>query len=345
MTLARNQKPATPEAQRALDMVLADLGAESETDKRSVVSKLMAAVMIRHASVLPARKAIQAIHSHFVDWNEVRISDDREIVAVLTEVGIESPKQLRDQIVGVLHDIYQQHNITNFEWNKLDEAIHSKPVIAEGQEPPTDSPTIRDEGLPKHAVHTGFLDGKRLLTETTQLELKLVQAKNSDTLYSVVYDNPHHPTANVVWAVALRFGLLRDGMDPTQAMPELRDIMGKEAVPFARAAITFYERNSRSLDKYFRQQKPMPVDEAAEVPFSVQIGFMNPEDVRRNEPLMPRSAGIGRISKRATPKLPAARSTPASSRSSASGRLKPVADPASSKSRRTKAVGAGDEAN
>jgi hypothetical protein len=332
-------------------MVLADLGAESETDRRSVVSRMMAALMIKHASVLPARKAIQAIHAHFVDWNEVRISDDREIVAVLTGVGIESPKVLRDQIVSVLHDIYQQHNITNFEWNRLDEATHSKPVVAEGQEPPADSPTIRDEGLPKHAVHTGFLDGKRLLTETTQLELKLVQAKNSDSVYGVIYDNPHHPTANVVWAVALRFGLLKDGMDPTQALPELREIMGKDAGVFARAAITFYERNSRSLDKYFRQQLPMPVDEAPEVPFSVQIGFMNPEDVRRNEPLMPRSAGIGRLSKRATPKfqakpaaVAAAASGPAkSSRSSASGRLKAVSDTASSKSRRSKAVSDGDD--
>jgi hypothetical protein len=86
----------------------------------------------------------------------------------------------------------------------------------------------------------------------------------------------------------------------------------------------------------------MPVDESAEVPFSVQIGFMNPEDVRRNEPLMPRSAGIGRLSKRALPKFMVKDTSQevvqVKLRSAASNRAAAVADPDSGKSKRLKAV-------
>lgn len=319
----RNQKPPTPEAEKAIEQLVSELGAQ-ETDRRSAISKIMAAAIVKHAGVLISKKILNAMRQEFVDWNEVRISDDREVISVLTAAGAEKASYLRGELHRILTDIYEQYNQTNFEWEVLDETVHCKPVTVEGQEPPPEVATIRDEGLPKHPVHAGFLDGKRLLTETTQLEAKLVHSKNSDFVFSVVFDNPEHSTSAVVWAVALKYKLVPEGLDPSQAIPALRDALGREGINFVRLALAYYEKNSRSIERFFKQQKPMPVDEGAEVPFSVQIGFVNPEDVRRNEPLMPRSDGIGRVSKRAMPRARAPLAEGESARqvvvSSASGR-------------------------
>jgi hypothetical protein len=324
MISQRNAKPPTPEAQKAFDRLAKEVESSLEKDNRSAMTRMMSAVMIHAAGVSAAKRAMTAIRENFVDWNEVRISDNRELVTVLSRAEVEKPEALGSQLRQILMDIYEQYNVTNLEYETLDEAIFCRAPVPEGEENP-DSTTIRDEGLPKHPVHTGFLDGPRLLSETTILEAKIVREKNSDIVFSAVYDNPGHISAAIVWAVALSHGMLEENLNPLEALPKLREILQREAITFARNATLSYEKNSRSMDKFFKQQAPMPVEDDGSTPFSVQIGFMSMDEVRRNEPLMPRSDGIGRESKRARPKLHGKKAAAAEATAGRSSRMKAVA--------------------
>jgi len=301
----RFTKPPSPEAKQALDQLLSELGVHGQDD-RSAMTRLMSALAIRCLGVAQGRKAITAFRESFVDWNEIRISDRRELVSVLTASGatVDQARSASVELQSALTDVYSHCYVVNFEFEVLDELILCKPVAVEGEEPPPDLPTIRDEGLPKHPSIAGFLDSHRLLTETTKLDAKLVKGKNQEHPFVTAYENPGKLLASIVWGVAMRLGMLGGEMLPSEAMRFIRDGMGDEQTVFASAACAFYERNSRTIEKYFRQQTPMPEEDVV-TPFSVQLGLVNPEDVPRIEPPMPRSEGMERPSKLAKVKIPA----------------------------------------
>ncbi len=297
-------KPPTPEAKQALDQLLAELGVHGQDD-RSAMTRLMSALAIRCLGVAQGRKAITALRENFVDWNEIRICERREVVSVLAASGttVEQAQVASIELQSALTDVYNHCYVVNFEFEVLDEAMFSKLVAVEGQEPPPDLPTIRDEGLPKHPTIAGFLDAHRLLTETTKLDGKLLRLKNTDQPFVTAFENPGKPLASIVWAVAMRLGIVTGDVLPAEAMRAIREGMGDEQVAFASASCAFYERNSRTIDKYFKQQTPMPEEDVV-TPFSVQLGLVNPEDVPRAEPPMPRSEGMERPSKLAKVRVP-----------------------------------------
>ncbi|MCA8940399.1 MAG: hypothetical protein KDB07_11345 [Planctomycetes bacterium] len=300
--MAIAKKELDPVAAKALDTLSKAVGKQSESDSRSAIARLCHVILLRFTNATTARKAYTVLQESFCDLNDLRISEKRDVITALAKAEVNEPWIVAESLREVLQDIYQQYNVTNFDFGPLEAEIFARPEPVEGEE--LDIPTIRDEGLPEHPTITGFLDGERLLKETSLLDKGLIGKKNDDRVFMSVYDNPTRITAKLVWAVGQELGILEDNLLPFEALPRLRSLMGSEQIAFVSLALTFYERNTRSIEKHFKNQREPEELEVDTTPFSVQIGFTNEDDHQGGfEPLMPRSEGIGRVSKRAKPKL------------------------------------------
>lgn len=313
-----------PTAKKQTQDVLKKLATASskalEDSRRSTVTRLLCSVLVKHGSATAAKRAQELIQKTFLDWNEVRISEKRQLISVLTDAGYRRAPECARDLLQILKDIYEQHNIANFDFDVLDKTLFAQPIPADPTEAP-DTTTIREEGLPKHAEIPGFLDGERLVRDTSRLDGKLIDAKNGDAILATVFDNPSHTTARIVWAVALSEGLVQEGLTEAEAIPAMRDALGPDQIEFIRVALAYYETNSRNVDKFFKQQADLPDEDEEYVPFSVKIGFADAGAIQKTtEPIMPRSEGIGRLSKRADAKIAASPSGSGRRASAGSGR-------------------------
>lgn|GEM_PF-5339141 len=290
--------------------IIAELQKAGRKDalERSAIASFMTAILVHATNQTQTRKTITELQNNFVDWNEVRVSPQRELHSVLIQSGIEDPWKITGWLQEVLNDIYEQYNIVNFEFAPLDANLltrEARTTTNEEGEEQDDIPTIREEGLPAHPEHSGFLDGHRLLKESTILEPKLVRDKNGEAIYMLVYDNPQHITSRLVLATAISLGLVDEDVIPAIGMMTLRQTVEKQQIDFARAAIINYEVNSRAVDKFLSKIRDTIQPDEAQVPVAVQLGLQDPNapDEESADAPLPRSDGIGRLSKRAQPKL------------------------------------------
>ena len=286
---------------QALKKLEQAVGKSLENDRRSAVTRIMTAIVVHDAKVSGEKKALATIRQTFVNWNELRVSEERDIISPLNSVGVVEAFVLANDLRATLSDIFDQHNTVNFDYERLAEPIQ-RPPQADAEQ--AEVGTIREEGLPAHETVTGFLDGARLLSETSLLDPKLIAEKNSDAIYTVVWENPSRVPAKILYAVCIALGVVEPGTNPADGLPPVRKRLAKSDLDFARFALRYYEMNSRTIDKHFKSVAPIPVDENEGVPFSVAIGFADEAEVKRRvEAIMPRSEGIGRVSKRAIPKF------------------------------------------
>lgn len=282
--------------------------AKKDALERSAITTLMTAILIHATNQAQTRKTINELQRNFVDWNELRVSPERELHSVLMASGIEDPWQITKWLQEVLNDIYEQYNVVNFEFEPLSAQLltrEARITVTEDGET-EDIPTIREEGLPAHPEHSGFLDGERLLTESTILEPKLVSDKNGDAVFMIVYDNPQHITSRLVLATAIGEKLIEEDVIPAIGMMTLRQNLGEDQIRFAKAAMLNYEGNSRSVDKFLSKIRDTMQPEEEAVPIAVQLGLADGEGVDGEgaDAPLPRSEGIGRLSKRAEAKIP-----------------------------------------
>ncbi|NUQ34799.1 MAG: hypothetical protein HUU29_07650 [Planctomycetaceae bacterium] len=292
----------------ALSKLEKQAGSALARDTRSAVTRLMMPVLMDNTSQTALGRVLRELRTNFVDWNEVRISEARELIAVFSRAGVKHANSMTRQLQLCLKDVFEQHNIVNFEFERLDETKCVKVEVVEQPENP-ETPVPREEGLPSHATISGFVDGERLLNETTSLPLKIVQAKNSDRIFNVVWENPARLHARAVWAVGLSLNLVAEGLSPVEALNDLRACLGKseEQERFAALAIARYEKSPGSFAKYFEKMGEAPPADEDKTAFAVTLGLMPENNGKKGpkEPVMPRAERMGRVSKRAKPKLAA----------------------------------------
>ncbi len=305
----------------------------SKNESRSILTQIITMLFLSHTNASTTKKILKAIQSYFVDWNEVRVSEAREIIALFEEAKVKTPWKLAYELQQVLDKIFEQYNIVNFEYGILDEnlsreaneaseeeeeeALRAEVLAAaskasetndddDDDEGKTEYVASREEGLPRHEEYAGFLHPERLLKETSTLELKLIQKKNSDILLAVLWDIFDFPFARILQAISCSCGLTTLELSTEETLDVLRSALSGDQHEFARGALAYYEKNYQKVNTLIAK---IPEKEAEQDSVDLEILSLSEQASEQVfEPLMPRSDNIGRPSKQAKVLLPASSS-------------------------------------
>lgn len=99
---------ATTSKQRLLQAVLSgqDKARPSEEDDRPVLEQFLYALCLEGTSFTQADRAWQSLKTSFFDWNEVRVSSEREVADALC--GLPEAEQRAQRIISFLQEVFEK---------------------------------------------------------------------------------------------------------------------------------------------------------------------------------------------------------------------------------------------
>ncbi len=81
---------------------------------RPLLDQLVLGILWRHTSVRRATRALRGLQREFVDWNEVRVSQQAEVAGTMS--GAEWAGPAAQSVLGVLQSVFETHNTVALEF-------------------------------------------------------------------------------------------------------------------------------------------------------------------------------------------------------------------------------------
>jgi hypothetical protein len=227
----------------------------TDKDSRSPVSHLCMTVLMRNNNITNAQRAEQLLRKYFIDWNEIRVSPNAEIVHALQEADTPYPEKKASALKRLLADIFGKYTKTNLYFDLMDvPEVVPEPEPGEEPEPSEDddedTAVTRESGLPDHPEVPGYVDMERVMDQPVPLDPKLINEKNSIGVCGVTWDDAEKAPFAVMRRVLAAEGVLEPGLEGIEALQRLRQVgPDKDRDLFAFYAIVYAQQNWPRLSK------------------------------------------------------------------------------------------------
>jgi hypothetical protein len=227
----------------------------TDKDNRSPVTHLCLTVLMRNNNITNAQKAEQSLRKHFIDWNEIRVSPNAEIVQALDESETPQADKKASALKRLLADIFGKYTKTNLYFDLMD-VPEIPPEPAPGEEPADDDDdeddqaVTRESGLPPHTEIPGYVDMQRVLDQPVPLDPKLINEKNSVTVCGIAWDDAERAPFSAMRRVMVSEGVIEPELEGPEALARLRQVApDKERELFAFYAILHAQQNWPKIGK------------------------------------------------------------------------------------------------
>lgn len=113
-------KPSSVPA--VLEALKKAFGGPSQLDEPRPLEQVLLLLLSRSSDVKKAHAAMKQLQTHYVDWNEVRVTSTYEVRKFLHGLGEHGPGDKADQIREFLSTVYNRFNKLNLDFLKPDGA-------------------------------------------------------------------------------------------------------------------------------------------------------------------------------------------------------------------------------